>query len=99
MSHWRHWQRRGSAETLTGVSGHAGLQLLAQLGVIELFADQHKLVAALAGGAPVAVVDREAFAGQVEYMTPFALVEPEDAFGAEDAGWQLIIEKVLELAQ
>ena len=75
--------------------GHAGLQVLAQLGVVEVFANQHDLVLAIAGG-PVGVVDGEALAGQVEDVAPLAFVEPENAFGSEDGGGQLIVEEILE---
>ena len=49
-----------SAETLAGVAGDAGLQLVPEGGVVELAADQHQLIRA--GPAPVAVVDGEALA-------------------------------------
>ena len=75
--------------------GHAGLQVLAQLGVVEVFANQHDLVLAIAGG-PVGVVDGEALAGQVEDVATLAFVEPENAFGSEDGGGQLIVEEILE---
>ena len=75
--------------------GHAGLQVLAQLGVVEVFANQHDLVLAIAGG-PVGIVDGEALAGQVEDVAPLAFVEPENAFGPKDRGGQLIVEEILE---
>ena len=78
--------------------GHTGLQLLAQLGVVEVFANQHDLVLAIAAG-PVGVVDGEALASQVKDVAPFALVEPKDPFGAEYGAGQLIVEEILELPQ
>ena len=66
--------------------------------MVEVLADQHDLVLAL-WARPVRVVDREAFAGQVKDVTPLAFVEPEDALGPKHAGGQLVVEKVLELAQ
>ena len=45
-----------SGEALTGMFGHAGLQLLAQAGVVEITANQHDLILALPTG-PVAVID------------------------------------------
>ncbi len=89
----------GSAKTLAGIPRHAGLQLAAQQGVIQLLADQDQLVAAIGWGAPVAVVDGEAFTRQMKHMPPFTFVEPEDAFGTEHAGGQLVVEEVLEFAQ
>lgn len=65
--------------------------------MVEALADQHQLV--LGGSGPVAVVDREALAGQVEDVAPFALVEPENPLGAEHPRWHLVIQEVLELAQ
>jgi len=65
--------------------------------VIEIAADDHQLI--LAGADPVAVIDREAFACQVEDMAPLALVEPENALGAEDGRRQLVVEEILEFAQ
>ncbi len=88
---------RCSAEALTGILGHAGLQLFAQQGVIEIATDQDQLVLALAG--PVAVIDGEAFASQVEDVAAIAFVEPENPLGAEHRRRQLIVEEVLELAQ
>lgn len=44
----------GSAESLAGIAGDTGLELLAQTVVIETFADQYELVFARA--APIAVI-------------------------------------------
>ena len=86
-----------SGEALARLAGHAGLEVLAQALVVEILADQHQLVLALP--RPVAVVDGEAFARQVEHVATLAFVEPEDALGPEDPRWHLVVEEVLELAQ
>ena len=65
--------------------------------MLKVLADQHELVAALAG--PLAVVDGEAFASQVKNVTPLAFLEPEDALGAEHSARQLVVEEVLKFAQ
>ena len=44
----------GSAESLAGIAGDTGLELLAQAVVIETFADQYELVFARA--TPIAVI-------------------------------------------
>jgi len=38
-----------SGEAFACILGHAGLELLAQLGMVEVFTDQHQLVFALGG--------------------------------------------------
>ncbi len=93
---WDGW-RLASAEPFAGIPGDTGLQLAAQAGVVEALADQYQLV--LGGRGPVAVVDREALAGEVKDVAPLALVEPEDSLGAEHPWGHLVVEKVLELAQ
>ena len=84
-------------ETLACILGDAGLELFADLGVVEVLADHDQLVLAVAGLAPLAVVEGEALAGQVEDVALAALVEPEDSLGAEDTGGQLVVEEVLKL--
>jgi hypothetical protein len=74
----------GSAESLAGIAGNAGLELLAQAGVIKTFADQYELVFARA--APIAVIEGETLAGEVKNMTELALVEPENSLGTENGG-------------
>jgi len=44
----------GSAESLAGIAGDTGLELLAQASVIETFTDQYELV--FARTAPIAVI-------------------------------------------
>ena len=88
-----------SGEALAGIFGDAGLKLLADLGVVEVFADHDQLVFAVAGLAPLAVVDGETLAGQVEDVALAALVEPEDSLGPEDPRRQLVVEEVLKLPQ
>ena len=65
--------------------------------MVHLLTDQHQLVFALA--IPIAVIDREAFASQVENMALFAFAEPKDAFGTKNAVWQLIVKEVLKFAK
>ena len=88
-----------SGEALAGIFGDAGLKLLADLGVVEVFADHDQLVFAVAGLAPLAVVDGKTLAGQVEDVALAALVEPEDSLGPEDPRRQLVVEEVLKLPQ
>ena len=87
----------GSAESFAGVFGYTGLELLAQCGVVEITADDHQLIFAFTW--PLTVVNRESLAGEMEHVAPLTFVEPEDAFGAEYRGRELIVEEVLELAQ
>ena len=86
------------AKALAGILGHAGLQLFAKFGVIEVFADQYDLVLAF-GAGPFGIVDREALAGEVEHVAPLAFVEPQNSFGSKYRSGHQIVEKVLELAQ
>gem|GEM_PF-5598740 len=65
-----------------------------QLVVIELATDQHQLV--LAGPLPVAVVNGEAFARQVENVPALAFLEPENPFGPKDAFGKVVVEKILK---
>ena len=46
---------------------------------------------------PFGIVQREPFTAEVEDVTLGAFVEPENAFGTEDGGWELVIEELLEL--
>ena len=62
--------------------------------MIDVASNQNKLVLAFTG--PVGVVDRKALPCEMEDMTSFAFVEPENAFGSEHLRWQLIVQKVLE---
>jgi hypothetical protein len=87
----------GSAESLAGIAGDTGLELLAQAGVIETFTDQYEL--GFARTAPIAVIEGEALAGEMKNMAAFAFVKPKNSFGTENGGGELVIEKVLELAQ
>jgi len=70
--------------------------LLAQLAVVEVTADQHQLVLALA--LPFGVIDRETFAGQMKDMAPLTFVKPENPLGPKHAAGQLVVQEVLELA-
>ena len=75
---------------------HTGLELFPQFVVVDVAADQHQLILAITG--PVGVVDRKAFARQMEHMAAFAFVEPEDSLGPEHLLGHLVVEEVLELA-
>ena len=65
--------------------------------MVESTADQHQLV--LAGSAPVAVIDGEAFASQMKYMAALAFLEPENSLGPENTFRQLVVEKILKRSQ
>ena len=65
--------------------------------MLQVTADQHQLV--LAFTSPVAVIDGEAFSGQMEHMTALTLLEPKNSLGAEHALRQLVVEEVLERSQ
>ena len=65
--------------------------------MIQVASDHHQLV--LANTSPIGVVDGKALSSQVEHMTALTLLEPEDPLGAENLLRQLVIEKVLKLAQ
>lgn len=66
-----------SAKPFAGLLGHTGFKLTPESGVVEITADQHYFVHPFAG--PVAVINREAFAGEVENMAALTFVEPENA--------------------
>jgi len=89
--------RLSLAESAAAETPHTGFELPAQAIVVQVLADQHQLVAAFA--RPIAVVDREALARQMEDVAPLALLEPEDALGAEHPPRQLIVEEILEFSQ
>ena len=65
--------------------------------MVEIPANDHQLV--FTGPFPIGVVDREAFACQVEDMAPLALLKPKNSLGAKDGGWQLVVEEVLKSPQ
>ena len=65
--------------------------------MIQVASDQHQLV--LASTRPIRVVDGEPLASQVEHMSALTLLEPEDSLGTKNLLRQLIVEKVLELAE
>ena len=65
--------------------------------MVEATADQHQLV--LAGSIPVAVIDGEPFAREVEHMTSLAFLEPENSFRPKNAFRQVIVEKILKGSQ
>ena len=65
--------------------------------MVDIAADQHQLILAITG--PVGVVDGKAFARQMEHMSAFAFVEPQDSLGPEHLLGHLVVEEVLELAQ
>ena len=65
--------------------------------MVEIAANDHQLV--FAGPFPIGVIDREAFARQVEHMPPLAFLEPENPLRAKDGGWQLVVEEVLKSPQ
>ena len=77
--------------------GNAFLELMPQGVMVESTADEHQLV--LAGPGPVAVVDRETFARQMEYVTSLAFLEPENSFGSKNAFRQVVVEKILKGSQ
>ena len=65
--------------------------------MIKISADDHQLV--FTGPFPIGVIDREAFARQVEHMPPLAFLEPKNPLRAKDSGWQLVVEEVLKSPQ
>lgn len=65
--------------------------------MIETFANEYELV--FARSAPIAVIEGEALAGEMKNMAAFTFVKPKNPFGTENGGGELVIEKVLELAQ
>jgi hypothetical protein len=68
------------------------------LGVVEVLADQDELVFGLGTVFPLVVIEGEPLAAEVEDVAFGAFVEPEDAFGSEDVGAELVVEEVLEFA-
>ena len=62
--------------------------------MVEVSANDHQLV--FAGSFPIGVIDREAFARQVEHMPPLAFLEPKNPLRAKDSGWKLVVEEVLK---
>ena len=65
--------------------------------MIKVTSDQHKLVLSRAG--PIAVVNGEALASQMEHMASFAFLEPENPFGPEHLCRQLVVQKILKSPQ
>ena len=86
-----------SAETFSSIRCNTSLELLPQGLVVDVTANQHQLVLAIAG--PIGVVDGKSFACQMEHVASFAFVEPEDSLGSEHLLGHLVVEEVLELAQ
>ena len=82
---------------LIGTYCNAVLELLPKEVVVQSTANQHQLI--LAGSGPVAVVDREPFARQVEHVPTLALLEPKNSFGPKNAFGKMVVEKVLKRSQ
>ena len=76
---------------------NAVLELLPQEVVVQSTTNQHQLI--LAGSGPVAVIDREPFARQVEHVPTLALLEPQNSFGSKNAFGEMVVEKVLKRSQ
>ena len=64
--------------------------------MIKILANQHQLILGLS--FPLFIIQGETPAAEVEHMTFGAFVEPENALGAEDGLGQLIVQKMLKLA-
>ena len=65
--------------------------------MIKVTSDQHKLVLSRSG--PIAVVNGEALASQMEHVASFAFLEPENPFGPEHLCRQLVVQKILKSPQ
>ena len=65
--------------------------------MVDVAADQHQLILAIAG--PVGVIERKSIARQMEHMAVFTFVEPEDSLCPEHLFRHLFVQEVLELAQ
>jgi hypothetical protein len=64
--------------------------------VVHVLANQHQLVLGLP--LPLVVVEGKALAAEVEDMALGAFVKPENALGTKHDLGQLVVEKVLKLA-
>ena len=73
------------------------MELLSDCVVVDVAADQHQLILAIAG--PVGVIERKSIARQMEHMAVFTFVEPEDSLCPEHLFRHLFVQEVLELAQ
>ena len=85
------------AFTATGRSNREAIfDLRSQGVVIQVLTNQHQLVLGFA--FPVIIIQREAFAAEVEDMTFGAFAEPENTLSAKDISRKLIVEEELEFA-
>ena len=73
------------------------MELLSDCVVVDVAADQHQLILAIAG--PVGVIERKSIARQMEHMAVFTFVKPEDSLCPEHLFRHLFVQEVLELAQ
>ena len=73
------------------------MELLSDCVVVDVAANQHQLILAIAG--PVGVIERKSIARQMEHMAVFTFVEPEDSLCPEHLFRHLFVQEVLELAQ
>ena len=64
--------------------------------MIQPLPNQYELVLLLA--LPLAVIQREALAAEVEDVATGAFLKPENALGAEYRRWHLVVEEILKLA-
>lgn len=64
--------------------------------MIQVLANQHQLVLELA--LPLRIVQRETLAAEVEDMAFGAFIKPENALSPKDRLRQLVVEKMLKLA-
>ena len=72
------------------------VELLSQSVMIKVLTNQYDLILGIA--FPFVVVQRKALPAEMENVSLRAFIKPENAFGAENILRQLIIEKVLKLA-
>jgi hypothetical protein len=86
-----------SGKTLSSIFGDTRLQMLAQLIVVEVSADQHELVFAIT--APFGVINGKTLASEVEDVALLALVEPKNALRPEHFLGHLVVEEILKFPQ
>jgi hypothetical protein len=86
-----------SGKTLSSIFGDTRLQLLAQLIVVEVSADQHELIFSIT--RPFGVVNGKTLASEVEDVAFLAFVEPKNALRPEHFLRHLIVEEILKFPQ
>ena len=72
------------------------VKLLSQGIMVQILTNQDDLVFGIA--FPLIIIKRKALAAEMENVSLGAFFKPENAFGSENVIWQLIVEKVLKLA-